>query len=150
MTQPSSLLLIEDNPDDVFIMRRALKKSGLDLPVHVATDGKEALDYLRGTGPYHDRGQFPIPSMIFLDLKLPYVDGFEVLEWIRQHPVLHDLEVVILTSSAEERDQRKAREFGVKAYLVKPPKPEMLRNTLTAPGPAELCVPPKKMTAAIS
>ena len=129
---PPSLLLIEDNPDDVFIMRRALKKTGLDLPVHVACDGNEALDYLRGSGVYQDRRQYPVPSVIFLDLKLPYLTGFEVLEWIRQHPALQDLDVVILTSSAEERDEKKARELGVKAYLVKPPNAEMLLQTFSA------------------
>ncbi len=127
---PPSILLVEDNPDDVFLMRRALSKSGLDVPVHVATDGQAAVDYLRGAGPYADREKFPVPFVTFLDLKLPYMDGFEVLEWIREHPVLQDLNVVILTSSGEDRDSRRAQQLGVIAYLVKPPKPETLRDTI--------------------
>ena len=125
-----ALLLVEDNPDDVFIMTRALKKAGLDLPVFIASDGKEALDYLRGTGPFADRARYPLPSLVLLDLKLPYLNGFEVLEWIRDHPLFHDLQVIVLTSSGEDRDQRRAQELGVSAYLIKPPKPDVLRQAV--------------------
>ena len=124
------VLLVEDNPDDVFIMQRALEKAGLDLPLHLATDGREAIDYLQGYGQYEDRSQFPLPSLVFLDLKLPYLNGFEVLEWVRRQPGLNDLEVVILTSSGEERDQKRARELAVRTYLIKPPKPEALRAAM--------------------
>jgi CheY-like chemotaxis protein len=128
MSSPA-VLLVEDNPDDVFIMRRMLKKAGFALPLQVVSDGREALDYLAATGAYEGCSA---PSIIFLDLKLPYVHGLEVLEWIRQQPHLRDLEVVVLTSSAEERDQKRAFELGVKTYLVKPPKPEVLSQTLRA------------------
>ena len=126
-----ALLLVEDNPDDVFIMHRVLKKAGIDLPVHVASDGQEALDYLEGKEAYGDRETYPLPALIFLDLKMPYLSGFDVLEWIREHPDLHDLEVVILSSSSEERDESRAQQLGVKAYLVKPPKPELLTEILS-------------------
>lgn len=125
-----ALLLVEDNPDDVFIMRRALEKAAIDLPLFLANDGKEALDYLTGKGPFGDRSKFPMPSLIFLDLKLPYLNGFEVLESIRENPALQQLDVVILTSSGEERDQRRAAQLGVSAYLIKPPKPHMLHQAL--------------------
>lgn len=135
-----SLLLIEDSPDDAFIMRRALKKTGYPLPLHLVTDGKAALEYFSGTGEYADREKYPLPLVTFLDLKLPYLNGFEVLDWIRQQPELHDLNVVILTSSDEERDSKRARELGATAYLVKPPKPEVLIRTISplldaTPGP---------------
>jgi CheY-like chemotaxis protein len=130
MTVPF-LLLVEDNPDDQFLMQRALRKSGLTLPLNVARDGREALDYLRGADRFADRQTYPVPTLVFLDLKLPYIDGFEVLEWIREHPVLHDLTVVILTSSGEERDAQRAHQLGVSAYLVKPPRPEILIKTIT-------------------
>lgn len=115
------LLLVEDNPDDVFLMQRALKKACITLPLQIVTDGRQAIDYLAGASPYSDRTQFPLPSLVFLDLKLPYVNGFEVLEWIRADMKLRNLEIFILTSSPEERDRQKAEELGAKAYLVKPP-----------------------------
>src|ERR1700743_1440375 len=121
MTASCILLLIEDNPDDVFLMNRALKKTGLNLPMQIVTDGRQALEYLSGAGEYEDRTRYPLPSMVFLDLKLPYLNGFEVLEWIREHPELCDLDVSILTSSPEERDKETAQRLGARAYLVKPP-----------------------------
>jgi CheY-like chemotaxis protein len=125
-----TLLLVEDNPDDVFLMCRALKKSGLGLPMQIVTDGRQALEYLTGAGVYKDRRLYPRPDCMFLDLKLPYVNGFEVLEWLRSDPENKDLEVVILTSSPEERDMESARKLGAKAYLVKPPSVQSLLSVL--------------------
>src|SRR5690349_4511472 len=105
---PFYLLLVEDNPDDVFIMRRAIQKTGLDVAVQVANDGKEAVDFLRIAAADAERGKNSLPLLVFLDLKLPYLSGFEVLSFIRENPVLHDLNVIILTSSAEERDAKRA------------------------------------------
>ena len=124
------LLLVEDNPDDAFIMRRIMRKTGLDLPMHVATDGKEALDFFREIAVANNPEQKPLPLLVFLDLKLPYLNGFEVLALVRKDPVLRDLNVAILTSSAEERDAKRADDLGVTAYLVKPPKPEDLLRTI--------------------
>ena len=126
ITLQDTLLLVEDNPDDIFLMRRALKKSGVEMPLQVVTDGKQAIDYLRGGGTYSDREQFPRPALVFLDLKLPYVNGFEVLEWIRSDAANRNLEVIILTSSPETRDRETAAALGARAYLVKPPTPESL------------------------
>src|ERR1700744_5540013 len=97
--QNCTILLVEDNPDDVFLMRRALKKSGLEYPMQVVTDGKQALEYLEGSGQFEGRNLFPRPAWVFLDLKLPYLTGFEVLEWLRRDNANLNLEVVILTSS---------------------------------------------------
>ncbi len=130
MIRSRSLLLVEDSPDDAFIMRRALKKTGFELPLHLVTDGKAALDYLSGQGEFADRERYPLPLVTFLDLKLPYLNGFEVLEWVRQDAALRELNVVILTSSDEERDSKRAQELGVTTYLVKPPNPEILARTL--------------------
>jgi CheY-like chemotaxis protein len=127
MTMTSqTILLVEDSEDDVFLMERALQKANLLNPLQVATDGQQALDYLEGKGKFTDRLRHPIPALIFLDLKLPYVHGFEVLAWIRRHATLKELPVVILTSSPEERDRKKAEELGVSGYLVKPPTREMI------------------------
>lgn len=124
------LLLVEDNPDDAFIMRRVMRKTGLDLPMHVVNDGKEAVDFFREIAVANNPEEKPLPLVVFLDLKLPYLNGFEVLGLVRQDPVLRDLNVVILTSSAEERDGKRAEELGVTTYLVKPPKPEDLLKTI--------------------
>jgi CheY-like chemotaxis protein len=131
MIKPScGIFLVEDDENDVFLMERALGKAGVVLPMHIATNGREALDYLGGLGKYSDRGTHPLPHCIFLDLKLPFVHGFEVLAWIRSQPALADISVFILTSSPEDRDREKARQLGAKAYLVKPPTPQMLLEAL--------------------
>jgi CheY-like chemotaxis protein len=135
----SVILLVEDNDDDVFFMERAMTKAQLNHPLHVARDGQEAIDYLAGEGKFSDRGLYPLPSVVFLDLKLPYIHGFDVLTWIRQQEEFRQLPVVILTSSPEERDQQKAESLGAQAYLVKPPNAEMILQTfrgLKAGGPA--------------
>ncbi len=122
------IVVVEDNEDDVFFMRRALKGAGITRPIQVLTDGQQATDYLTGAGAYTDRGQWPMPSIVFLDLKLPYCTGFEVLEAMQRHGNLNTTLVVILTSSPEERDRRRAQELGAAAYLVKPPTPVMLKE----------------------
>jgi CheY-like chemotaxis protein len=137
-TDSRVVLLVEDNPDDVFLMQRALKKTGLDLPMHIVTDGRQALDYLSGTGPYEDRARFPLPSMMFLDLKLPYLNGFELLEWIREDRTWAGLDVFILTSSPEQRDKETAARLGAKAYLVKPPTSVLLLEVLESVRPRDL------------
>lgn len=120
-TNEPIILLAEDDENDVFFMRRALRKAEVTFPMHLVTNGQEALDYLRGAGKFSDRDQYPLPSIMLLDLKMPFVDGFEVLTWISSQPSLTEIPVVVLTSSAEERDRQKAAELGAKAYFVKPP-----------------------------
>lgn len=120
------ILLVEDDSDDVFLMERAMKKARLSLPMYNAKNGQEAIDYLQGVGKYSARATYPIPSLIFLDLKLPFVHGFEVLEWIKQQPALNHLPVVMLTSSLEESDRKKAEKLGAQGFLIKPPTPEKL------------------------
>src|SRR5277367_893529 len=127
----ATILLVEDQPSDVFLMERALKKAQIPNPLQVACDGQEAIDYLSGSGKFSDRTQFPIPSIIFLDLKLPYKNGFEVLTWIRTQPHLDLTLVMILTSSSEERDIAQCYRLGACTFLVKPPNPAML-SELTA------------------
>jgi CheY-like chemotaxis protein len=124
------ILLAEDDDNDVFFMRRALQKTGIEFPLQVVHDGQQAVDYLNGEGKFSDREQHPLPAIILLDLKMPFLDGFEVLSWIGSQPRLKGIPVMILTSSAEERDRRKAAELGAKAYFVKPPKPETLKEIL--------------------
>lgn len=127
-----TLLLVEDNEDDVFIFQRAFRQAQLQQPVQVVHDGEEAAEYLLGRGAFADRVAHPSPRVVFLDLKLPLRGGLEVLQMIRGDPLLAALSVVVLTSSAEDRDIARARELGAQAYLVKPPSSRMLREALAA------------------
>ena len=117
---PSILLVVEDDPNDVMFIRRGLAKLGIGEHVRYARDGGEALAYLGGEGVYQDRALHPSPSLMVLDLKVPKNPGLEVLAWVRNDPRLKDLPVVVFTSSKEEGDVRRARELGVEAYHVKP------------------------------
>lgn len=131
MTELSkTILLVEDNPDDVFVMKRALKKAQITNLLQVVRDGREALSYLSGAGDHADRERYPLPFIVFLDLKLPYLHGFEVLRWIRQQPSLDASLVIVLTSSAESKDNERAYALGARSYLVKPPTPEALRAVM--------------------
>ena len=129
MTSPRPVIMLaEDDDNDVFFMRRALQKSQLDIAIQVVSDGQQAVAYLSGEGKFNNRDQYPLPSVILLDLKMPFLDGFEVLAWTRTQPSLKGVPVAVLTSSAEERDRRRARELGARAYFVKPPKPETIQE----------------------
>ncbi len=125
-----ALLLVEDDENDVFFMTRALKEAGITSPLHVAVDGQMAVDYLGGVGEFSDRAKYPLPSLIFLDLKLPRMGGHEVLAWMRQREALVGIVVLVLTTSAEERDIRNAYKLGANAFLVKPPTPDELTQLL--------------------
>ena len=114
------MLIVEDNEDDVFLLQRALRLAEVKNPVHIVNDGEEAINYLSGLGPFSDRTRHPMPFLVLLDLKLPFKGGLEILEWIQQQSFREDLEVVVLTSSAEDRDVVKAYELGAGAYFTKP------------------------------
>jgi two-component system response regulator len=114
------ILLVEDNPDDVELTIRALKKNNILNRMIVAKDGVEALDFLFGTGVHAGRNVKELPIVILLDLKLPKIDGLEVLKRIRQNELTHLLPVVILTSSAEEKDKINGYKLGANSYVRKP------------------------------
>lgn len=120
MTQPTAILLVEDNPDDAFFMQRAAKAASVPHELVVVATGDEAVDYLAGAGKFSDRQSFPLPLLVLLDLKLPGRSGHEVLQWIRQQPSLKSTVVVVLTTSRERSDVQKAYALGANAYLVKP------------------------------
>ena len=115
-----TILLVEDNPDDALLIRRAFKKAGLPHALQIATHGEEAVDYLAGGGSYADRDQHPFPALVLLDLQLPRRSGHEVLEWLRGQEVLRRLPVIVLTSSREPSDINRAYDLGANSYLVKP------------------------------
>ena len=120
------LLLVEDNEDDVFLMERALREGRVTNPLYVVRDGEEALEYLSGTGRFARRERSPFPRLVFLDIKLPYRSGLQLLAWIRQQAALPPLFVVVLTSSNEPSDLKKAYELGADTYLVKPPSAQTI------------------------
>lgn len=120
MISTATILIIEDDPNDVLFLQTAFKRVGITNPVQIAKDGQEALNYLRGEGRFSDREQFPIPYLIFLDLKLPAMPGLEVLKWVRERPEFNATVVIVLTSSSDPRDIDAAYEFRTSAYLVKP------------------------------
>ena len=123
--QQSVFLLVEDNEDDAFFMQRAFQDAGLRNPLHIVTNGDQAIDYLAGSHAFADREKFPLPDFVFLDLKMPGRDGFDVLAWIRQEQK-SKVPVAVLTSSPEETDRKLARELGADCYLLKPPTSAML------------------------
>jgi two-component system response regulator len=114
------ILLVEDNPDDEELTLRALRKNNIGNRLVVARDGGEALDFLYCTGAYADRDPRELPQVILLDLKLPKIDGLEVLARIRAEPSTRLLPVVILTSSREEQDLIKGYRLGANSYVRKP------------------------------
>lgn len=114
------ILLVEDSPDDVDLAIRALKKNNILNEVVVAGDGAEALDYLFGTGKYEGRDMSIMPEVILLDLKLPKIDGLQVLKHLRADERTRLLPVVILTSSREEQDVINGYKFGANSYIRKP------------------------------
>jgi CheY-like chemotaxis protein len=114
------ILLVEDDPNDVFFLQYAFEGAGIRNPLHIVTDGQHAIDYLTGLGRYADRAGAPPPCLVLLDLKLPVVTGLHVLQWVRERPELHSLIVIVLTSSSEEKDILEAYRLGARSYLVKP------------------------------
>jgi CheY-like chemotaxis protein len=120
MIPAGAILLVEDNDDDVFLMKHALAAAGIANPIYVVETGQLAVDYLSGAGESQERDRFPMPVIVFLDLKLPLMSGHEVLAWIRGQRQLESLLVVVLTSSDEPSDVRRSYSLGANSYLMKP------------------------------
>ena len=120
MPEPQVILLVEDRDDDVVLILRAFKQANLPTPIHVVRHGEEAIHYLAGKGKYAVRSEYPLPTLVLLDLKMPLVDGFEVLRWIRSQPGLSSLLVIVLTSSEQMRDVNRAYQLGANSFLIKP------------------------------
>ncbi len=120
MSTDRTILLVEDDPDDEELTVRGLRRAGIANPIAVARNGAEALDWLHGTGPHAGSGAPPLPAVVLLDLRLPKVDGMEVLRRLRAEERFRALPVVILTSSGEERDVVEGYRLGANSYVRKP------------------------------
>jgi CheY-like chemotaxis protein len=114
------ILVAEDEETDVFILRTAFERAGLTSHLEVVRDGFEAVAYLKGDGKYSDRVKFPVPRLLVLDLKMPIMNGFDVLAWLSERPEFKDLPRVILSASSHESDIRRARQMGALDYHIKP------------------------------
>ncbi len=122
----NSLLVVEDNLDDLFILERCFRLAGLKNVLRHVEDGQQAIDYLSGVAPFSDRDAHPMPGLVLLDLKLPIKSGFDVLSWARLQPGLKKLVIIVLTSSSDAKDVLAAYNLGANAYLVKPSSSEKL------------------------
>ena len=113
------ILVVEDREDDILLIRKSFERAGVANPVHYVRSGDEALAYLSGEWKYANRAEFPLPTLVLLDLKLPGMDGFEVLAWIRQQEGLRALPVIVLTSSTQLSDVNRAYQLGASSFFVK-------------------------------
>ena|SRR6266404_12327 len=120
MVNPHTILLAEDDDNDAFFLKRALKQAGLQHQLFVARDGQETVNYLSGQPPFADRAEYPSPALLLLDLKMPRMSGFDVLTWLRTQKNFDGLAVVVLSSSSQESDVQKAIALGADDFLVKP------------------------------
>lgn len=114
------ILVLEDDENDAWLLERALRKSKISNPIHLVRDGEEGINYLAGRGKYADRLAYPLPGLIITDLKMPLLNGLEVLKWLRAHPDFRRIPTLVLTSSKQESDIANAYGFGANSYIVKP------------------------------
>jgi CheY-like chemotaxis protein len=116
----AAILFVDDDSNDMLLVQRALNKAGLSYPLIHKRDGEEAIDYLSGNPPYFDRAKHPLPRLILLDIKMPKMNGFDVLGWLQRQPALAKIPVVILTASVRVEDQSEAEKLGAAGYRTKP------------------------------
>jgi CheY-like chemotaxis protein len=126
------LLVAEDDENDALLLERALRRADSDFRLVRVADGEELVSYLQGDKPYHDRAVHPDPDLVLLDLKMPRMDGFDVLRWRREQENGHLLPVIVFSSSTLERDVRQAYALGANSYVVKPMRSEALDGMIHA------------------
>ena len=123
------ILVAEDLESDVFILKRAFARAGVTASLHFVKDGADTIDYLKGEGVFANRAQHPLPSMLLLDLNMPKLGGFDVLEWLRLQPGLKRMPTIVFTSSNLPEDVNRAYDLGANSYLVKPPRYDQFEET---------------------
>jgi CheY-like chemotaxis protein len=114
------ILVAEDDDDYVLLIKQVFARAHIPNPIHVVWNGEEAISYLKGEGKYSNREEYPLPDIFLLDLKMPRVNGMEVLKWVREQPSLASLRILVLTSSDRIRDVNEAYQLGANSFLVKP------------------------------
>ena len=124
---PQTVLYVEDNEQDFALLKLVSQKCGTPFSLRHAADGEQAIAYLNGTEAYGDREEYPFPDLVLLDLRMPRLDGFEVLQWIRDNPATRTLPVVVLAGSSFRADIRRALELGANSYAAKPGRFEELQ-----------------------
>ena len=134
MARTPTILLVEDDANDALLVSKAAQKTLAGIPLQIVSNGQEALNYLAGQGLYADRARHPFPDIVLLDLKMPVMNGFELLRWVRSQPNLKRLPVIIFTGSIQEHDTKTAYEEGANSYLVKPGNFNDLVETLRNVG----------------
>jgi CheY-like chemotaxis protein len=120
MSDRAVVLIAEDEEDYVLLLKRAFSQAGVRNPLYVVSTGSEMMSYLKGDGQYSNRVEYPLPDLLLLDLKLPGFNGLEILGWLRSHPGLSALRVIVLTSSEQLKDINDAYRLGANSFLVKP------------------------------
>ena len=118
--EEQTILIVDDSEDDALLMRLAFARAEFSANLQIVPDGEDAVAYLEGQFPYSDRGRFPLPTLILLDLNMPRKNGFEVMEWLRAQPEFRHLPIIVLTSSMRGSDVEKAFELGATSFFVKP------------------------------
>ena len=120
------VLIAEDDEDEALLLEHALKAIGISNPLLIVDNGEHVIAYLKGEGHFADRAAYPLPAVLITDLKMPAVDGFELLEWLRHHPQFAIIPTLVFSNSSEPQDVQRAYALGANAYLVKPPEMEQL------------------------
>jgi two-component system, chemotaxis family, response regulator Rcp1 len=132
--QGNLILLAEDEPANVLLIRRALNKAESTIQIAVVADGEQAVHYLQGEGCYSEREHYPLPRLVITDIKMPRMNGMELLNWLKQRPQFATLPVIILSTSADPDEITQATQMGANAYIVRPGSPaallEMMRQTV--------------------
>jgi CheY-like chemotaxis protein len=132
MNEARSILLVEDNDDDAMLFEKVVAKANLGIQTRRVHNGQEAIDYLLGFGHFSDRGQFPVPDIVMLDLKMPICDGFDFLNWKRDHVSFAQLPTIVMTSSELPMDIRRSYELGAHSFTMKVRASDSLRDRVNA------------------
>ncbi|MDB6020065.1 MAG: putative response regulator, CheY [Pedosphaera sp.] len=132
MTDENAVLIVDDSPDDAQVLLRAIKDAGIPNPVHVVTDGAQAISYFQGEGIYSDSKMYPPARIVFLDLKMPVMDGFQVLDWLNNRTQLGSKLVIVLTGIHDLKEVDRAYKKGAHSFLVKPCNAVDIKNLVKA------------------